>query len=430
VAEIGVSTPNIIARSPLVTPGPSSCELWRVLMYRAGENPDTSQWGPAALHYLNRAYWALCRGGGEWEEGLHEDWPWLRKVPPGVLVLEPEHSTAANGSTAQVVRGSSTIGVSIAPSVSCIGWQFRVTSAPSSDIFRVISHAPDQGSLILDAPYTGPTATAASYWLRQFDYPLATDLLHLIEPLHTDRVDAGSTGEIRLTSDATLAEQWCRWDGASGVPSQCALVGVHSTPPADIPTLQSTAFGQTILRFNRCANVQTGPIRVEYAYTFLPPVLTQTTGVCDEVPLCPPTMRWTLVDLALYLFALDRNDTRADGYVIFGKNGLRAAQRESRHQMAVTGQGIGRIYTRGRRGGWRGRAPLVIAPSGAAGPVGPAGVAGPMGPAGPPGEAEGWYSGAGAPAPGLGAVGDWYLDETTGDVYEKTGAGFALRGRR
>lgn len=345
----GVGTEVIIARSPLVTPGPSTCDLWRTLMYRAGENPDTSQWGPAALHYLNRAYWALCRGGGEWEEGLHEEWPWLRKVPPGVLVLEPERSTADGGSVAQVQRGSSTIGVSVAPPVSCLGWQFRVTSRPGGDIFRVISHAPGHSTLILDAPYTGETQTAAAYWLRQFDYPLATDLLHLIAPVHTDRIDQQRTGEIRLTSDATLAEQWPRDAWASGVPSQCALVGVNSTPAAGVPTLQTTSFGQTILRFNRCANAQTGPVRVEYAYTFLPPLLTQTTGVCDEVPLCPPTQRWTLVDLALYLLYFDKSDTRADGAVLFGKNGLRAAQRESRHQMAVAGQAIGRVSPRGRR---------------------------------------------------------------------------------
>lgn len=58
------------------------------------------------------------------------------------------------------------------------------------------------------------------------------------------------------------------------------------------------------------------------------------------------------------------------------------------------------------------------------------GVPGPMGQTGPTGQAEGWYSGTGPPAESVGAVGDWYLDETTGEVYEKTGAGFALRGRR
>ena len=295
------------------------------------------------------------RGGGEWEEGLHEDWPWLRKVPPGVLVLEPERSTAADGSTAQVQRGSSTIGVSVRADCG-VPW-LAVSCHQSAGQGYFPGRSPcarEQHAHPGRAVYGRHAAAAASYWLRQFDYPLATDLLHLIEPLHTDRVDYDSTGEIRLTSDATLAEQWPRDEWASGVPSQCALVGVHPTPAAGVPTLQTASFGQTILRVNRCANAQTGPIRVEYAYTFLPPLLTQTTGVCDEVPLCPPTQRWTLVDLALYLFALDRNDTRADGYVIFGKNGLRAAQRESRHQMAVTGRGIGRIYPRGAA--WGGQA--------------------------------------------------------------------------
>src|SRR5690606_4015079 len=38
------------------------------------------------------------------------------------------------------------------------------------------------------------------------------------------------------------------------------------------------------------------------------------------------------------------------------------------------------------------------------------------------GQAVTWRSGNGAPAGSLGNVGDWYLDEQTGNVYEKTGA--------
>lgn len=40
-----------------------------------------------------------------------------------------------------------------------------------------------------------------------------------------------------------------------------------------------------------------------------------------------------------------------------------------------------------------------------------------------------WRDGAGTPSTGLGAVGDWYNNTTTGDVYEKTGvATYTLRG--
>ena len=68
-------------------------------------------------------------------------------------------------------------------------------------------------------------------------------------------------------------------------------------------------------------------------------------------------------------------------------------------------------------------------PTGATGPAGPTGATGPAGPTGATGQAEGWSSGSGAPAVGLGAVGDWYLDTASGDVYEKTGASaWTLRG--
>jgi len=56
-------------------------------------------------------------------------------------------------------------------------------------------------------------------------------------------------------------------------------------------------------------------------------------------------------------------------------------------------------------------------------------LTGPQGPTGATGQAEAWFSGAGAPAGATGAVNDWYLDTTAGDVYEKTGAStWTLRG--
>ena len=49
------------------------------------------------------------------------------------------------------------------------------------------------------------------------------------------------------------------------------------------------------------------------------------------------------------------------------------------------------------------------------------GPQGAQGVQGATGQAEAWWSGASAPAAGTGAVGDWYLNTTTGDVHEKTG---------
>jgi hypothetical protein len=60
-------------------------------------------------------------------------------------------------------------------------------------------------------------------------------------------------------------------------------------------------------------------------------------------------------------------------------------------------------------------------PSGPSGPPGPSGASGAQGNDGDPGSK--WYSGTGAPSEPTGyAIGDWYLDDANGNVYEKTGS--------
>jgi hypothetical protein len=77
---------------------------------------------------------------------------------------------------------------------------------------------------------------------------------------------------------------------------------------------------------------------------------------------------------------------------------------------------------------------VVIGPSGPSGPSGPAGIAGPTGPSGAQGihgldGADGnyWYSQAGPPPSG-GLNGDYSLNLTNGDVYQKQGASWVLLG--
>jgi collagen triple helix repeat protein len=78
----------------------------------------------------------------------------------------------------------------------------------------------------------------------------------------------------------------------------------------------------------------------------------------------------------------------------------------------------------------------VVGATGPAGPPGVAGPAGPMGAAGPPGVAGAdgtkWFSSTGAPAQTLGALFDYYVDLSTGDVWQKvnneSGPVWALQG--
>jgi len=57
--------------------------------------------------------------------------------------------------------------------------------------------------------------------------------------------------------------------------------------------------------------------------------------------------------------------------------------------------------------------------TGPQGPQGPQGPKGDKGDKGDPGEK--WFSGGSAPSGTLGAIGDWYLNTSNGNVYEKTG---------
>ena len=69
--------------------------------------------------------------------------------------------------------------------------------------------------------------------------------------------------------------------------------------------------------------------------------------------------------------------------------------------------------------------PGIQGPSGPTGPVGPSG--GPVGPAGPPGAPGSvWRNGVGVPNNSLGANGDYYLDNNTGNVYLRASSAYSV----
>lgn len=70
---------------------------------------------------------------------------------------------------------------------------------------------------------------------------------------------------------------------------------------------------------------------------------------------------------------------------------------------------------------------LSVAMSGPEGPSGPQGPQGDPGPTGATGAAGSvWREGTGAPSNGLGVNGDFYLDDATGDVYQKAAGAYTV----
>lgn len=71
-------------------------------------------------------------------------------------------------------------------------------------------------------------------------------------------------------------------------------------------------------------------------------------------------------------------------------------------------------------------------PAGSEGIQGPPGadstVPGPPGPEGPMGQAEEWIAGISAPTAGVGSDGDWFINNSNGDIYEKVAGVWQSRG--
>jgi len=125
------------------------------VLFRAGEPTDgTSDFDTAALDYVNRAYRAIWVGGGEFVKDMQERWLWLKKDPPGTLVLNP---VITLGSVV-VTQGLNTVTFSSPPAVSVAGRLFKADA--HTDIFRVITHTAGSASATLDAVYTGTSGSA------------------------------------------------------------------------------------------------------------------------------------------------------------------------------------------------------------------------------------------------------------------------------
>ena len=316
-------------------------------LFRAGEPADsTSDFYTQSFVYLNNLYMQLCRGGSELVPTIHEDWSWLRKPSPGVLIIEPPITTG----TASVTLGSTSVTLSTTPTnyagsnLSVATWYFRVTGHP--DVFKVASHTSGTTSVTLDAAYTGTTNTAASYTLFRTDYNLATDVLRLVAPMRVYR-NAGwgarDDYKIYMCDLDALEEGYPTALIDQGVPDYFAMVG-------------ETTQGTKRIRFNRCgggASATTTVYRVEYEYLVVPTALT-SPGTA-EVPLVPYEWRHVLADFLLaYLFGV-KNDDRTAGVVQAAQQGLQGMARENRYKTVTATRDLFRLKP--RLGTGRGLAP-------------------------------------------------------------------------
>ena len=289
-------------------------EIINDVLFRAGESTDgSSDYASAALDYVNRGYRAIWLGGGEFVPGLNEPWLWLKKDPPGVIILQPP----VNAGSLAVTQNSASITFSSAPAASQAGNFLQVTGF--SDIFRILTHNAGSTAATIDGPWTGTTAAAAAYNVYQLGYSLAADVLRLIAPM---RVQADTKAEIEGCDLNSLDRDFPLTTLQSGTPTRYAMVT------------------EAKVRFNRYVIALT---RVEYDYLQKPADLTNSP---TEQPLVPLEFRQVLADIALYFLYLDKSDQRADSTLSQAKAGLASMAMYNRHRVADLGRETGKLITR------------------------------------------------------------------------------------
>ena len=289
---------------------------------QVGELTDgNSDYESNALIYYNRVFQMLAAGGVALNPVVNEDWWWLRKHPPGSLVLQPKITTG----TLSVTKEGVSITFSSAPAASVAGWFLKVDT--HVDIFRITAHTGGATGATIDVGYTGDTSATAAYKIFKLEYDLATDVFRAISPMRVFRGQFAATkpGEIDGMDLRALESQYPLKVVAEGVPAAWAIIQESSATPK--------------VRFSHYADALS---RVEYDYLFVPSDLADD----GNSPIVPRLYRHILVDGTAYFLAILKNDTKADTFGLLMRNGIAAMATENRQKTASIGRSYGKIFPR------------------------------------------------------------------------------------
>lgn len=299
-------------------------DLLADVLYRSGELLDGT--GPseqAVIQFLNRAYNTIAMGGGEFNEEINEQWWWLHKDPPGVLVLLAPITLGS----VTVTNNNNAILLTNAPAASVATWFFKIDGHP--DVFRISAHTAGSTSATLDSVFTGVSGAGKTYKIFKLEYELPADCMRITDAM---QIQNGGSDHITGVELSSLNRDYPLSYVEKGIPDQFANVT------------------ESKVRFNRYGtDLNGGLIRVEFDYLFRPPALVNAP---NEQPLVPLQYRQILADIA-YFYVLQ---TKASGdqasmaklSAVGGliKRALTDMANENHNRMVVHGNQFGQIMPR------------------------------------------------------------------------------------
>jgi hypothetical protein len=259
---------------------------------KAGEKIDgTSTYTEDALGYIQALHLAFCDGGNQFNRDLAEPWTWAKSKYPGVLILDPAHTT---GSVA-LVNGSDAGTFSSAPAASMQGRWLKLTDR--AELYLISTHIAGATAFVLDSAYADETITASEYQAIKLDYTLATTVLRPINAMNVYKAQASTNNresKIEGIDFRSFSEAYPMGRVTEGVPT-------HYTVISRVP-------GLTTVRFNKFVTAQ---IRAEYDFI---PVPTALTNSVSSLPLIPISFREVLSLGAATKLCIDKSDNRAAVY--------------------------------------------------------------------------------------------------------------------
>jgi hypothetical protein len=288
-------------------------DLKEDVLFRASEKINGSEYAPRVIDYLNRTYKSLCNGASEFLPEYVEDWWWLRGHD--VLTLIP----AVQAGTIAMTQDSAAVTFSVPPVLSTVGYRLRVTNHP--EMFAILTHTAGAAAATLDSPYTGASASAASYTLMKVEYPLSVAVASLISPM----VGYRQNFKINGMSPERMDTEWPLPQLTTGIPQSFSLEDSR------------------VVRFSHGGRTDGFSMRVEYRYRKM---VADLTDDVTSIPVVPIEWRHILADMALTHVMLAKNDDRSNAHALSARTALAGMIKENRRRMAKMGANAGMIYPR------------------------------------------------------------------------------------
>lgn len=309
--------------------GTTVLDIKKEVLQRVGEKDDgTSDLDARALSYINKCQQKIIAGASEFDLDLGEPWPWAKSPFRGVITILPAYGTDfGNGSincTFNSKNGTfSAIPTMNGSNISLKGYWLNLQQA--NEWYQIITHVSGTLAFTLDTTYNDATVNLSPFIAAPLDYTLAATGQSATPPTELGGIQrlASPLEVYRNQTFDNDNEYKCYGVDIREMRRQYPLALIELGIPTRF-AITTQVDGTINIRFNKYTDIQT---RMDFDYL---PVPQDVTATPDASPVIPREFRDVLVYGPAYWLALDKNDDRAQQYLLMTQSILKAMIADSR----------------------------------------------------------------------------------------------------